>query len=253
MKSDYRVREFAELAGVTVRALHHYGRVGLLAPRRTGSGYRIYTDRDLERLEQIVALKFLGFSLKEIRALLRQDAPSLAEVLRAQRGALEEKRRRLDLAIEAIGAAERSIAPGRPAAAAVLKRIIEVMEMEKNDWKKYYTDAAWAKLAAKRDVRAPQAQQAQEAATRAWADLFHDVEASLDRDPGSPEAQALLGRWQELIESFTGGDSEVRAGIGKAWADRENWSPAAREQTKRFGDRRVWEFIEKAGAARRST
>ncbi|MDQ2869868.1 MAG: MerR family transcriptional regulator [Acidobacteriota bacterium] len=251
--SDYRVREFAELAGVTVRALHHYGRVGLLAPRRTASGYRIYTDRDLERLEQIVALKFLGFSLKEIRALFQQDGRSVAEVLRAQRGALEEKRRRLDVAIEAIGAAERSIAPGRPAAAGVLKRIIEVMEMEKNDWKKYYTDAAWEKLAAKRDARAPEMREAQGAATRAWADLFRDVEASLDRDPAGSEAQALLGRWQELIQSFTGGDPEIRAGIGKAWADRENWSPAVQEQTSRFGDPRVWEFIEKASAARRTT
>lgn len=253
MKSDYRVREFAELAGVTVRALHHYGRVGLLAPRRTGSGYRIYADRDLERLEQIVALKFLGFSLKEIRALLERHPRSLGEVLRAQRRALQEKRRRLDLAIDAIGAAERSITPGRPATTGVLKRIIEVMEMEKNDLKKYYTDAAWAKLAEKRDAWTPQMQRGQEAATRAWTDLFRDVEASLDRDPGSPEAQALLRRWQELIESFTGGDPEIRAGVGKAWADRENWSPGLQEQTKRFGDRRVWEFIEKAGAARRTT
>jgi DNA-binding transcriptional MerR regulator len=51
-----RVQEFAELAGVTVRALHHYDRLGLLKPRRTESGYRMYSARDLERLEQVVAL-----------------------------------------------------------------------------------------------------------------------------------------------------------------------------------------------------
>ena len=45
----YRAREFAELAGVTVRTLHHYDRLDLLKPRRTDAGYRLYRDRDLER------------------------------------------------------------------------------------------------------------------------------------------------------------------------------------------------------------
>ena len=53
----YRIREFAQLAGVTVRALHHYDRLRLLKPRRTQTGYRAYDSKDLEILEQIVALK----------------------------------------------------------------------------------------------------------------------------------------------------------------------------------------------------
>jgi hypothetical protein len=64
---SYKVHEFAELAGVTVKALHHYDRLGLLTPRRTEAGYRVYTERDLERLEQIVALKFLGLPLRQIK------------------------------------------------------------------------------------------------------------------------------------------------------------------------------------------
>ena len=55
MNKLYHVREFAQLAGVTVRALHHYDRLGLLRPSRTETGYRLYYLRDLERLEQIVA------------------------------------------------------------------------------------------------------------------------------------------------------------------------------------------------------
>ena len=44
----YRIHEFARLAGVTVKALRHYDRLGLLRPRRTGSGYRVYSDSDLD-------------------------------------------------------------------------------------------------------------------------------------------------------------------------------------------------------------
>jgi DNA-binding transcriptional MerR regulator len=56
----YQAREFANIAGVTVRTLHHYDRLGLLTPRRTLAGYRVYAARDLEVLEQIVVLKFIG-------------------------------------------------------------------------------------------------------------------------------------------------------------------------------------------------
>ena len=91
-----KAREFAELAGVTVRMLHHYDRIGLLRPRRSPAGYRIYREADLPRLEQIVALKFLGMPLKQIRGLLDRDGRDLPGALRSQRAALEEKRRMLD-------------------------------------------------------------------------------------------------------------------------------------------------------------
>ena len=126
----YRVAEFAGLAGVTVRALHHYDRLAVLRPKRTESGYRLYSLRDLERLEQIVALKFLGLPLKEIKTLLGREARRLPEVLRSQRLALEEKRRGLEQAIHAIEDAEQAIACGNPAGVQVLAKIIEVIEMQ---------------------------------------------------------------------------------------------------------------------------
>src|SRR5262245_53871153 len=119
-RTTYRVREFAELAGVTVRALHHYDRLALLRPKRSRAGYRVYSLPDLERLEQIVALKSLGLPLKQIKAVLDRDARPLTDVLHAQRRALEEKRRRLTSAIGAIADAEASLRSGAPAEAAVL-------------------------------------------------------------------------------------------------------------------------------------
>src|SRR5262245_42107077 len=97
----YQIHEFAELAGVTVKALHHYDRLGLLKPKRAAGGYRMYAERDLERLEQIIALKFLGVSLKQIKLVLDRPALELSETLRLQRGALEEKQELLSRAIRA--------------------------------------------------------------------------------------------------------------------------------------------------------
>jgi MerR family transcriptional regulator, thiopeptide resistance regulator len=65
----YRASEFAALAGVTVRTLHHYDRAGLLRPTaRTDAGYRLYGGREFARLQQILTLKFIGLPLEEIEA-----------------------------------------------------------------------------------------------------------------------------------------------------------------------------------------
>lgn len=243
----YRVREFADLAGVTVRTLHHYDRMAVLRPKRSDAGYRLYSPRDLERLEQIVALKFLGFPLKEIRTLLDREARRLPEVLRSQRLALEEKQRSLEHAIRAIRDAEQAMADGKPASADVLAKIIEVIEMQENTefLNKYYSPEAQSKLAEKRKEWTPELQAE---ATRAWTELFREVEAALDTDPKSPAAQALLARWRKLVEGFTGGDPDLARGVGNAWADRANWTPAMKEQSAPFANPKVWDFIRRAGA-----
>src|SRR5947207_8706555 len=129
----YRVSEFAEKAGVTVRTLHHYDRMGLLKPSgRTNAGYRLYGERDLVRLQQIVTLKFIGMPLREIKKLLNQADLDLSATLRLQRQLLQEKRRQVETAIEAIEQAERSMQSNGQPDWASLKKIIEVMEMQNN-------------------------------------------------------------------------------------------------------------------------
>jgi len=248
----FKVRAFAELAAVTVRALHHYDRVGLLRPKRTHAGYRVYSARDLERLEQVVALKFLGFPLRQIKAILDRDSRSLGEVLRAQRRALEEKRRRLDRAIVAIANAERSIQSAGAADSAILKRIIEVFDVgnQTDEMRKYYSDSAWAALSRRRDESVEPIRDIAMEGTRKWQALFKDVTESLEVDPAGPEAEALVKRWNALIEEFTGGNAEIRAGVGRAWQDRDNWSEERQKQSETFTDPRVWEFIRKVQAVR---
>jgi MerR family transcriptional regulator, thiopeptide resistance regulator len=105
----YRTQQFASLAAVTTRALHHYDRPALLKPSgRSMSGHRLYRDSDLTRLEQIVILKFLGLRLREIGRPIKGQSP-LVETVRRQQLVLAKKRQRLDAAIGAIEWAERSL------------------------------------------------------------------------------------------------------------------------------------------------
>ena len=248
MKELYRVQEFGELAGVTVRALHHYDRLGLLKPRRTGAGYRLYSLRDLERLEQIVALKFLGIPLKQIRKLFNREALALPKALSMQRRVLEEKRRLLDSAISAIHEAENATRSGERPDSSVLKKIIEVIGMQDNmDWsKKYYSEEAQAKIEERKQLWSPELQ---ERVSREWSELFRDVEAALGEDPAGAKAQTLAERWKKLIEEFTGGDRQITAGLGKMHQDRSNWPATAQQRMEPFINQKVWEFIQKAFAA----
>lgn len=238
--ADYRVQEFARLAGVSVRALHHYDRLGLLRARRTASGYRLYRDTDLEQLEQIVALRFLGIPLKQIGRLLDgKTKVDFAEHLSRQRRALEEKRNLLDRAIQAIRRAERHPYPE------ALKHIIEVIEMENHtDWmKKYSSDQAWAKIERRRELWSPELQ---ERVSREWADLIRDAEAALDEDPGSERAQSLAARWKGLVEQFTAGDPDVTQSVRNLYADQVNWPTEFQQQMAPFHNPRVWEFMHRA-------
>jgi MerR family transcriptional regulator, thiopeptide resistance regulator len=248
----YHVREFAKLAGVTVRALHHYDRMGLLKPGRTEAGYRLYYLRDLERLEQIVALKLLGVPLKQIRLIFQRSTSEMSSALQMQRRVLEEKRRLLDSAIRAIEEAEKATAPGKRPDSAILKKIIEVIEMQDNmDWsKKYYSEGAQAKIEERKKLWSPENQ---ERWSKEWSDLFRDVEAALGEDPAGGKAQALAARWKKLVEGFTGGDPQITAGLSNMYQDRPNWPASMQQRMQPFSNKKVWEFIQRAFAAGKTT
>ncbi len=240
----FQAREFAKLSGVTVRALHHYDRLGLLKPsRHTRAGYRLYSESDVARLEQIVALKFIGLSLKQIKEVLSRKSLDLASTLQQQRQAIEEKRNRLDLAIKAIQRAENVVAANNQPDWGTFVKIIEVIKMQNDmDWsKKYYSEEAQEEIA-KRAASIPSA--VIEQAQRDWVTLIKEVETAVatHEDPASDHAQALATRWTELLKGFTGGNPEIQAGLNKMYADRNNW-PSSRP--KPFSDE-AQAFIVKA-------
>jgi MerR family transcriptional regulator, thiopeptide resistance regulator len=100
------VGEVARLAGVTVRTLHHYDAIGLVSPGdRTPSGYRLYGERDLDRLHAVLAYRELGFPLEEVAALLDGTADPL-EHLRRQH---ELVRERIDHLSRLLGSLEKTM------------------------------------------------------------------------------------------------------------------------------------------------
>ena len=105
--TEYLVGDVARLSHVSVRALHHYDGIGLLRPSaRSAAGYRLYSDADLRRLQQILFYRELGFALEEIADILADPAAGTDDHLRRQHRLLRERQAR-DTAL--LGAIEREM------------------------------------------------------------------------------------------------------------------------------------------------
>lgn len=222
MNGTYQPHQFAKRAGVTIRALHHYDRLGLLKPSgRTSAGYRLYSDRDLVRLEQIVALKFIGFPLSHIRDLLNRKDLDVAAALRKQRQIIAEKREHLDRAIRAIERAEQVLASGGQTDWEPFRKIIEVIRMQdRKDWmRKYYTEEQLNNL------RKRWTPEVQAESQRGWEELVRDTEAAIasGEGPHGEIGQQLAGRRQQLLDQFTGGHPGIAESLQKLYADKAHW------------------------------
>ncbi|GAA1710360.1 MerR family transcriptional regulator [Kribbella yunnanensis] len=88
----WRVGELAQATGLSVRTLHHYDEIGLLAPSgRTASGHRQYDAADVRRLHRVLALRAFGLPLAEVAQLLDGDVSDVRELIRTQLEVVEEQ------------------------------------------------------------------------------------------------------------------------------------------------------------------
>jgi MerR family transcriptional regulator, thiopeptide resistance regulator len=212
----WSVGELARATGVTVRTLHHYDEIGLLAPsERTAAGHRRYGDEDLRRLYRIVALRGLGLALADIRDVLARDADL--------RAAVDDHVRRVDEQVAALGRVRRRLVGIRDAldrGGVTTDQIIDVIE-EIRMADSHYTPEQLQQL---EDRRRELGEDAIAAAEREWPELIAAVEArrASGTDPAAPEVRALAARWRELVEQFTGGDPGIERSLRSAYAEHPN-------------------------------
>lgn len=248
MVRRYSTGRFARRASVSVRTLRFYDRAGLLVPSaRTEAGYRVYTDEDFPRLQQVLALKFLGLSLDEIKRCLAAGPRRLQESLGQQKAMMREKRAQLDAILQAIDEAERLL-QAEPSSLESVVRVIEVIQMQQQqDWvgkyltpeqqeqmqrlsEQSYSEEARAKLAARTWTEADQQQ-----ASAQWAEVGAELKrlVAADADPAGPEGQAWAARFNGLIAAFTQNDPEIEAGLNRWW-QQHNELPASEQPMRQM-------------------
>lgn len=97
------IKEISDIAGISVRTLHYYDEIGLLKPtEKSDAGYRLYDDKALEQLQQILFFREFDIPLKEIKAVMENPALDKNSILKMQRKMLVTKKKRLDRLITSI-------------------------------------------------------------------------------------------------------------------------------------------------------
>ena len=211
-KTHWKIGELAKRTGVSIRTLHHYDEIGLLSPsHRTGSGHRLYGREEVVRLQQVLSLRQMGFSLGDIRDMLAHRPSEARYVIELHIVRLKEQiamQQDLCARLEAIAARYPT------ASAEEFINAIEVMTM----FEKYYTKEQLETL----QQRAETIGEARiKEVEQEWPKLIADVRAEMQRgtDPKDPRMQALAKRWMELVHEFTGGDAGITQSLRNLYAN----------------------------------
>lgn len=187
------VGELAKRSGLTVRALHHYDAIGLLRPSsRSGAGYRLYGQADIERLHRIQALRQLGLPLADIGVALSGPQQPLADVVERQIAQLDRDLADAARLRERLVHLRNQLASGQSPDLADWLDTLELMTM----YEKYFTPEELKALPLHTDPdMLPE-----------WSALVAAVQAAMDRGatPDDADAQQLALRWMETVQRSTG-------------------------------------------------
>ncbi|WP_066686596.1 MerR family transcriptional regulator [Christensenella intestinihominis] len=214
------VKEMSRIAGVSVRTLHYYDEIGLLRPGTvTEAGYRIYGEKELVRLQQILFFRELGFPLKEIRSIMENPSFDEKEALLKQRKLLELKQERLSGLMRLI---DKTLKGDKHMS------FEEFDESRLEEMRREYAREArerWGETEAYRQSEERTAGYGKGDWARLDAEmegLFRRFAEAMEFPPEDGAVQALVREWQQHItRNYYECTDEILAGLGKMYiADR---------------------------------
>ncbi len=218
-----KIKEVADLVGISVRTLHHYDEIGLLTPEKTTeAGYRIYSKENLELLQQILFFRELGFPLKKIKEIIHAPTFDKEEALKMHRSRLLNKKDQIDQLISTID-----------------KTLLTMKgEMDMSDKEKFsgfdfsnnpYEEEArqrWGDKAvddANEKLKSKSTEELKE-----FQDKFNDIYRKLaeirHEAPDSDIAQARIHDWFVFLNAFGNYSKEAFKGLGEMYVYDERFT-----------------------------
>lgn len=221
---EYTVKQLADIAGVSVRTLHYYDQIGLLKPEaHTASGYRLYGDAAVVRLQQIMFFRELGFSLEDIRRIVTHPGFDVLEALEAHRMLLAKRSARIDQLL------------------ATVNKTIKRLKGETNmDIKEYYEGFSDEQIEEYRqevrerwgsdtlqDSEARVLKMGKEGFVAVQAQggaIFQAMADSMAKGPQSPEVQQLVAKWRQWLENFAHYPDEAVLGLARGYSQDQRFA-----------------------------
>lgn len=213
------VKEVADITGVSIRTLHHYDEIGLLVPDdTTDAGYRLYSDANLETLQQILFFRELGFPLKKIKEILESPTFDRLEALKLQRRMLEEKRKRLDRMIRTL---DKTIRHAKGEMDMTNEEKFEGFDFSRNPYEEE-ARRRWGDRAV--DEANERVKSFTDADKEAFNELYRKLAAIRHLPPDSCEAQEAIGEWYRLLNRIHTYTPEMFKGLGQMYVDDERFT-----------------------------
>lgn len=207
--TQWYVKDLSRITGVSVQTLHHYDRIDLLKPSvRLSNGYRLYSEADLLKLQQIIALKFFGFELSQIKFLLAGKV-DIADHFSVQAQFLEEKAKTLFEAGQTLKRIVSDCCDDKSIPWKTIIKLIEVYSMTQQ------LEKTWAGKVLSPEELKQYANFESELKTRytegekksfedAWAELVEEAKSSLGKDPKSELGIGIAKRVMDLVNGLYG-------------------------------------------------
>ena len=200
---EYTVGDLAKRSGLTVRALHHYEKLGLLQPSgRTEAGYRLYSAADVQTLHRILAYRQMGLALKEIEPLLGPKAPPLAEVVAQQRAALELQLARQQKLVKMLQRVEKRLEEGGGEVADELLKAMSMAQVVE----RYFSAEEIERMREAQSLLGPEGLKQMKLKIAEMLAEWRAAAASGVK-PDAPATIALVRRWMALGEGFPQDDA----------------------------------------------
>ncbi|MFD8756499.1 MerR family transcriptional regulator [Kitasatospora sp. NPDC059577] len=224
-EQTWKVGPLAEASGLTVRTLHHWDRIGLLSPsRRSASGHRAYTEQDVVRLYQVLALRRLGLGLETIATCLDAGIDPVRlvrEHLAATEAALTDLRALRDR----LAHVHTELCAERTPDTADLLRLVRAVgatgptgPAAREALHRHLDDDQVHALADHAAALGPAAHYLLDVE---WPQLYRGAEAlrAAGVEPTDPRVRRIADRLDELARLFSGGDATLSAAVRTAWRE----------------------------------
>lgn len=219
----YAIGKVAAMTHVSVRTLHYYDAIDLLNPSfETASGYRLYDDGDLELLQQVLFFRALGFSLAQIRAIVRSPAFDRRKALEAHRTALLERRRTVEALLAAV---DHTIEAMNKGEAMDTKEMFDAFdERALEEYRTKYAEEAKQRWGTT-DAYAESQKRTSKYTKEDWAriqkegsEIYEGLAVLMDRNPSDPDVQDLAKRFHEYLNrNFYTCSLQILAGLGEGY------------------------------------
>lgn len=207
--TQWYVKDLSKLTGVSVQTLHHYDRIKLLKPSlRLENGYRVYSERDLLKLQQIIALKFFGFELSQIKVLLSNSTDAL-EHFSSQAKVLEQKASNLQEASQTLKSIISEVNDDKSIPWETIIKLIEVYRMTQqlqHSWLKeiFTPDELKQYVAFETDLKNNSTPEQKANFEKTWANLVAEISRNLETDPKSPHGITLGKKCMDWVNGVYG-------------------------------------------------